>query len=151
MLLFAIDRSSIPPPFNFLKFKSIFIAPGQVLFFTTNSWDPLPLDCNFFYIICTKIMRELCIQRKIFMINYPILYYFTAWWWIHLSSFRLEDGILSDILFSFCLLVTKCGVFLKTTNFSVDQSGAFVMGGVAYGIRAHFKQVLSLILISPGK
>ena len=62
-------------------------------------------------------------------------------------SFRLEDVILSEILFSFCLLVTKCGVFLKMTNFSVDQSGAFVMGGVAYGIRAHFKQVLSLILI----
>ena len=40
----------------------------------------------------------------------------------------------------FGLLVTKCGVFLKMTNFSVGQSGAFVMGGVAYGIRAHFKQ-----------
>ena len=60
-------------------------------------------------------------------------------------SFRLEDVILSEILFSFCLLVTKCGVFLKTTNF--NQSGAFVMAGVAYGIRAHFKQALSLILI----
>ena len=151
MLLFAIDRSSIPPPFNFLKFKSIFIAPGQVLFFHDWQLRPPTFGLQFFYIICTKIMRQLCIQREIFMINYSMLYYFTAWWWIHLSSFRLEDGILSEILFSFCLLVTKCGVFLKITNFSVDQSGAFVMGGVAYGIRANFKQALSLILISLGK
>ena len=138
LLIFSSLKASLSPPAKFYSF-------------TTDSWDPLPLDSNFFYFICTKIMRQLCIQREIFMINYTILYYFTAWWWIHLSSFRLEDGILSDILFFFCLLVTKCGVFLKITNFIVGQSGAFVMGGVAYGIRAHFKQVLSLILISPGK
>ena len=92
-------------------------------------------------------MRELCIQQKIF--NYPIRYYFTArsGTSIYLSSFRLEDGILSEILPFWFACHEVCGVFLKTTNFSVGQSGVFVMGGVAYGIRAQFKQALSLILI----
>ena len=49
--------------------------------------------------------------------------------------------------FLFVCLLRSVAYSVKITNFSVDQTGTFVMGGVAYGIRAHFKQVLSLILI----